>query len=404
MKVHKAWGRETANPTLFPGSKFDNIIVSSFISGIALNCMKRFVRKYKPYPPKFSPLPSSRIYEAEVMTGLKPFAVEELQRLLGKSVHILRGAKPEEILFEYSGDTAQFLKLRQVAAVYQVEPFAIPRPLALLGHQNFQRLLAQIKSIQDMHPPGNFRTFRLSAAGKNSSVFNRIKTELQAQLGLRYDDDEGQLFLRIRPSQVKPDGWDVLIRLTPRPLSARDWRVCDMLGALNATIASVMIEITQPAPDDRVLNLMCGSGTLLVERMLRMPTSVIAGCDIDPEALACAEHNLRASGFPDKVDLFQMDATRLQLPDACIDALYADLPWGQLVGSHDHNRDLYPRVLVEAARIAAPGARFVLISHEIRLLESVLSEHAHLWKVQNVVKVFQGGLHPRIYLLSRTDS
>jgi 23S rRNA G2445 N2-methylase RlmL len=174
-----------------------------------------------------------------------------------------------------------------------------------------------------------------------------------------------------------------------------------MEGALNATIASCMIEMTEPRPDDRVFNVMCGSGTLLIERLLRAGVDVIGGCDTNPIALRCATDNLLAADLSNEADLFEMDVTDLKLPDACIDMICGDLPWGQLVGSHEYNLELYPKVLAECGRIAAPGARAVFITHEIRLIEQVLRDCTDVWELRREVKVFQGGLHPRIYLLAR---
>jgi hypothetical protein len=62
---------------------------------------------------------------------------------------------------------------------------------------------------------------------------------------------------------------------------------------------------------------------------------------------------------------------------------------------------LYPLILAEAARVTAPGARAAFITHEIRLIEKLLGDFVHQWKVRNVVRVFQGGLHPKIYVLER---
>jgi 23S rRNA G2445 N2-methylase RlmL len=146
---------------------------------------------------------------------------------------------------------------------------------------------------------------------------------------------------------------------------------------------------------------MCGSGTLLIERLRCSPAEVIGGCDTDLVALRCAADNLSAAGLTHVADLFEMDVTRLDLPDACIDVICADLPWGQLVGSHDDNLYLYPKVIAEAGRIASPGARAVFITHEIRLMEQVLRDCADLWALKQEVMVFQGGLHPRIYVLER---
>ena len=33
------------------------------------------------------------------------------------------------------------------------------------------------------------------------------------------------------------DGWETLVRTTPRPLATRYWRVCNYEAALNATVA-----------------------------------------------------------------------------------------------------------------------------------------------------------------------
>jgi tRNA (guanine6-N2)-methyltransferase len=57
-----------------------------------------------------------------------------------------------------------------------------------------------------------------------------------------------------------------------------------------------------------------------------------------------------------------------------------------------------------AARLAEPSGVFVLLTHEITLLESLLPTFATVWKLQQTVKILQGGLHPRIYLLRRTQT
>ena len=339
--------------------------------------------------------------EAEVVTGLKDYAAAEIMKHSGNNIRLLDKAKPEELPFEYNGDLAALDTLNTSTAVYLVQHYAIPRPQALLGHQHFTQLIRLISTIRSMHPAGTFKTFRISAAGSQSRIFQRIKDEIASATGMIYDDDEAHLLLRVRKADIHRDGWEVLLRLTPRPLSARAWRVCNMEGALNATIASAMVEMTNPRPDDRVFNLMCGSGTLLIERLRRAPVAVAGGCDTDLVALRCAADNLKAAGLAEAGELFEMNVTNLDLPDACIDMVCADLPWGQLVGSHEDNVYLYPKVLAEAGRIATKGAVGVFITHEIRLMERVLRDCADMWAVKQETMVFQGGLHPRIYLLER---
>jgi 23S rRNA G2445 N2-methylase RlmL len=351
-----------------------------------------------------SDIPNAPRYlcEAEVVTGLKDYAAAELQDRFGGRVTLYDKAKDEELPFGYDGALEDLGHLSKSLAVYLVRHFAIPRPQALLGHEHFTALTKLISIVRSMNPAGTFSSFRIGAAGSDSSVFQRLRDEIAQATGLSYNEDEAELFIRVRKADLHPDGWEVLVRLTPRPLSARAWRVCNMEGALNAVIASAMIEMTDPQPDDRFFNLMCGSGTLLIERIMRGPALVAGGCDTDLFALRCVTDNVAAAGFRDSVDILQLDAANLNiLPDACLDVICADLPWGGLVGSHEHNQRLYPQVLREAARLAAPGARAAFITHEIRLMEQVLQDCGQLWQLHYEIKVFQGGLHPRIYLLSR---
>ncbi len=229
-----------------------------------------------------------------------------------------------------------------MVAVYLVEYFPIARPRALLGHQNYQRLLEQIKYVQKLHPMRTFSGFKISAAGENSTVYSTLREKLSANIQLPYNPDEGDLLLRIRPSSLQTDGWEVMVRLSPRPLSTRTWRIHNMRGALNATIAAAMINMSQPQPFDRFLNMMCGSGTLLVERVLQGPAAVIVGVDTNAEALRGALKNMSVEHADQHILLLNTDATRTPFLEETFDVICADLPWGQLVGSHEQNTALYP--------------------------------------------------------------
>jgi ubiquinone/menaquinone biosynthesis C-methylase UbiE len=63
---------------------------------------------------------------------------------------------------------------------------------------------------------------------------------------------------------------------------------------------------------------------------------------------------------------------------------------------------LYPRLLQEAARVAMPQVRFVLITHERQLLEASLQNTVHLWQLRQRLDLAYKNLRPRIYLLERT--
>ncbi len=343
--------------------------------------------------------------EADVADGLEELARVEMIQRFGSAVRAERTRPTGVVAFDYTGELRALLSLKLPLSVALVEHFAVPRPRGLLGDQHLRTILAQIASVRALAQPDAFATLYLSAAGSESSVMARIKDELAQRTGLvpvPPTAHEGDLLLRLRRSHRDPDGWEALVRLTPRPLSARAWRVSNREGSLNATVARAMVVLAAPTATERALNLGCGSGTLLVEHADYLSDNVIAGCDTDPAALDSAHANAFASGYSDRIDLYDWDARTLPIPDASVGVLYADLPFGHLIGSHESNVTLYPAILREAARVAEPGARFALITHEIRLLDSILRD-SPAWSTERIMRVSLGGLHPRIFLLRRTE-
>lgn len=330
-------------------------------------------------------------FEIEVLEGLVPYARREVEAL-GATVM----AEHDDGLTVRAVGTDALLALRLASAVYLRLHFEVPRPKALLGDRHFRRLLAGVREVAGR---GRFDGFRFAAAGADSAVFRRLARALQEATGLRFDADGGELLLRVRPVP-EGSGWEVLVRLTPRPLSARSWRVCNRAGGLNATLAAAMVAASRPRPGDRFLNLMCGSGTLLAERFLAGAATGLTGLDVDADALACARANLEAAGAAGACRLVHGDIREAPLDRGAYDVIVADLPWGDAVGSHADNRSLHPAVLEAADRLGGPEARVVLLNHELKLFRRVLAEQGW-WRVASERRVAHGGHYPHLYVLRR---
>jgi 23S rRNA G2445 N2-methylase RlmL len=333
-------------------------------------------------------------YLCEVTEGLEFVTEGELKRL-GAQV---AAQKPGEISFHYKGDAANLLRLKTVQSVSLVQAFAVPRPRALLSNEFLPLIIQQIETVRRLSPRDAYHSFFVAAAGSETAIMQRIKEAIAAQTGLKLSDDKGDLWVRIRPDRA--GGWEIIVRLAPRPLVTRTWRVCNMEGALNAATAHAMILLTRSQPTDVFVNLGCGSGTLLIERLTHSKCKLALGIDRNADHLHCARVNVEASGYAGKIDLQRADMTRVPLPTTSVDVLCADLPFGQLSGTHQENERLYPRMIAEAARVARPGARFVLITHEVKLIETVLRQTA-AWSLEQTIRVNLRGLHPRIYVLER---
>jgi len=374
---------------------------------------RRFKATSRPFPlsgrpptPKTPRLaaPALRQCEADVADGLEMLAAAELAALFDARVAIEPPVAGSGVVrFSYTGSLRELSRPRTILAISLRQHFPVPRPRALLGDEHLRALLRQLATVRALAPPNAFQSLYLSAAGAESAVMQRLKETLVEGTELTLtspDAREGDLQLRLRRPPDSGEGWEALVRLSPRPLSARPWRVCNLEGALNATVAQAAIRLADPDPRDHFLNLGCGSGTLLIERALHSPATQLLGYDLSAEALDCARANVAAAGQADAITLRQGDARALPLPDASIDALCADLPFGHRVGSHDENLALYPALLTEAARVARRDAPCVLISHEVRLLEGLIA--APEWRLVETLRVSLGGLHPRLFVLRRS--
>ena len=348
-------------------------------------------------------------YEVETVTGLDEFALRELQAAMGRSLRVIgpvHGPNEGRLSVRFRGDARRFFDLRSLIAVHLVHTFDIASPRALLGHENLETLVALLGQVRALHANSVFSTFRISAAGADSLVFARLKESIADAVGLTHCDGPSDLQLAVRRRPNRRPGWQLLVRLTPRPLASRAWRVRDYPAALNAAIASVMVGLASPSASHNFVNLCCGSGTLMIERLERAPAAFVAGVDFSAHALECATDNIRAAGYDDRCSLLKGDVGHIPLPAASVHELVADLPYGMFAGGEGDVERVHSVALREATRLAAPQAGLVVISVRKRLMESVLDQLRGEWEGLRTIPLrlpSRGGdIIPTIFSLRRT--
>ncbi len=340
-------------------------------------------------------------YEAEVIPGIESFAIKELSDLFTSDLSAIRRTRPGFFRFRYIGEPVALSALRSVIAIYRVHRYAITRPKALLGHQHFTRLttdLSNAASQFNVEP----QTMGVAAAGSQSSVLLRLQVELADSLALRLaDDGKGELFLRLTREADGP-GWEILVRTTAQPLSKRSYRVANIPGALNATIAYAMTRCESLPDNAQVVNLCSGSSTILIEHGLMRPADHLVAVDCSREMIDCGRRNSRAAGMSPRICHLLADARRAPLSSHSADCLYADLPFGNHIGSHDDNLELYPAVLKEAHRLARDNATFVVLTHEVKLMKRCLRQSP--WRIVSETTINLRGLHPRLFVLTQNSA
>ena len=339
------------------------------------------------------------VVELETAEGLENIALDELLSRYGERIITRPILERGVIRVGYVGNLGGLLALKTVLAVYLLETYDIPRPKAFMGHQHLTKLTEQIKKVRELSPHNAYTTIHINAAGAGSSVMQRLLGELATATKLEADPHEGDLLIRLRRA-AHGNGWDALVRLSPRPNATRDWRVVNVPGALNAAVAHAMALLSDPTPDDTVLNVACGSGSLAIERAIASDAAQILACDNDMDMIETALQNISSAGLDERVEVRAWDATEIPLSTGSVDVALADLPFGHKVGNHRDNRELYPDLFKEVARVVKRDGVFVAITHEIKLMEGVLLA-VKKWEVEQEIKITLSGLHPRIYVLRR---
>ena len=129
-------------------------------------------------------------------------------------------------------------------------------------------------------------------------------------------------------------------------------------------------------PSQRVLDLGCGTGTLVVLLKRKYPAAQIVGLDPDPKALQRAKKKVRRAGV--EVQLDEGFADELPYDEGTFDRVLSSFMFHHLV---DHDRE---KMLLEVLRVLKPAGTFHLLDFaggEDRargLWGRLVNSHAHL--------------------------
>lgn len=124
------------------------------------------------------------------------------------------------------------------------------------------------------------------------------------------------------------------------------------LGMRERYIKGRVIDLAQLAPGKRMLDLGCGTGTLVLMAHRRQPDATVIGVDGDPTILGIARRKAQRAGI--QVQLDEGMAYALPYADGSFDAVVSTLTF------HHLTPDQQERALAEVRRVLRPGGRLVI--------------------------------------------
>jgi tRNA (guanine6-N2)-methyltransferase len=334
---------------------------------------------------------------ALLIPGLEPVAYDEITRDLGGEV---KRTAPGLHVFRPARLDTSVLSLRTVEDVFlfawgtdQLTHRAedLDRIERWTSHDaDWERLLRVHHGIRPK--PKGRPTYHLVTQLNGKHAYRRVDARQALARGLagkfpaswRYVEDNAsiEVWLTIEGNQAVCG-----LRLSDRSMRHRDYKLEHLPASLRPTLAAAMVRLGQVKAGHRVLDPMCGAGTLLAECLAWAqhadvrPLKVLGG-DIEPNAVRCSEINLRRHGNP---PLMRWDARRLPLGDLEVDRILSNPPFGKQLSRPEEIGPLYRAMLREYDRVLKPHGLAVLLVSDFPLLKEAASEVG--WHAQRQLRV-----------------
>uniref|UniRef100_A0A3P8RLC2 THUMP domain containing 2 n=1 Tax=Amphiprion percula TaxID=161767 RepID=A0A3P8RLC2_AMPPE len=148
------------------------------------------------------------------------------------------------------------------------------------------------------------------------------------------------------------------IPLTRLPLAKRSYIKAT---GLRSTVAWAMSSLAPIQPGFRVIDPMCGVGTILIEAAQEHEAACFLGLDIDDGQLQKANENTAFAELGNRIHLLKASSLALPLTDASVDAVICDLPFGRKFGTKTNMAANLPLILAEMERVLCIGGSLVLL-------------------------------------------
>jgi tRNA (guanine6-N2)-methyltransferase len=356
-------------------------------------------------------------YYAQTLPGIEEIAwLEVRERLPGAAFGEYLFAKNQNglLLFSFDGDKDDLLKLRTTEDVFLL---AANQEKMSRGKEDLSRIYKTVaegesfgRAVNSLLRWRRFSgppTFRVISRKYGQHQYRRKDFESAVLQGVisRYphwtpvvDGGQVEIWANMLGSQLI-----IGLRLSDRSMRHRYDKRVELPASLRPSVAAAMVFLTDPQPEDYFLDPLCGSGTILLERMNAGPYAKILGGDIAGEAVEATRQNLpqrRKGRKQQKIDVRLWDATALPLEDGSISKVAANLPFGKQIAAAQDLEKLYTGIFSEMARVVKPQGRIVLLSSEYDLVKQLMRRQPKL-EIMTGYSVAILGTWGRIYLLKR---
>ena len=293
--------------------------------------------------------------------GLKEIVLNEIKKY--SDLQILNETN-EEIYFKGDIDFKILKNLKSVLKVCIVEIDERYNPIYISKHKSILGNMIEkvLKESED-----KFKTFKINCAGSDSKEIQQIKDYIIDTYKLKESEDADLKIYIIKPTE----SWEIAIQITSKPLSFRNYKVENIKGGMNSTIAYAMNTFADLDNISSYLNIFSGSATLLIEAGLINPNIKLIGFDKDGKTNALAIKNIKKAELIKSIQLKTADI--FNDPDiGKFDIIVSDLPFGMLISKGENLEGLYKQFVKYTKNSLNPEGKLIVYTSEHEVLRKIL--------------------------------
>jgi 23S rRNA G2445 N2-methylase RlmL len=352
---------------------------------------------------------SVQSYYAMTMPGLETTAFSEVKARL-PDAELLKFARGIAV-FRTGAPVGELMKLRTTEDVFILighithlgrTTDALRVLHSAVSQSDVTQALASWRGARHASVPRTWRVvsqkrgeheFRRMDAGK--AVGDALQRILPRSLHRLEDSADLEFWVWVSGSEAI-----IGLRMSDATMRHRRYKQEHLPASLRPTAAAAMGWLSTPTATDRVLDSLCGTATVLIERGQLAEYQELIGGDISPEAVAAARRNAKAAGIP--ISLQVWDARALPIDSASVTRILTNLPFGKQLGSPLANEHLYPAVVKEFDRVLTAEGVLVALTSQDRHFQQVLSEQG--WRISKKVVVVVLGQPATIFVAQRQQA
>lgn len=328
------------------------------------------------------------IIRLDFFKGLSKIVKSEMEGY--QEVSIIRETD-ESIYIQFIQPFTRLCFLKSVLRVYVISEDKRYTPRYIANHKSIAGNLIDyvLKNSKD-----NFRTFKIVCAGSDSPEVRSIAKYIKDTFNLLETDDADLKLYIIKPE----DMWEVGVEITARPLSVREYKIKNMSGAMDPTIAYAVNQMADLSRARSYLNVFSGSATLLIEAALAHGNlEKLVGFDINKSHLSLAIQNIKKAGLIKKIHLYEKDILQNPHELGTFDVITSDMPFGMSISKNENLDELYEAFVEYCAGSLKPNGTLVAYTNQVDLFEKVINQSR--FKVIKTVELrYHAYLKPKIFV------